>query len=308
MDLRQLRSFIVVARELSFRTAAKRLGMSQPPLSRQIKALEEEVGVRLLERDRNRRITLTDAGQTFLTDAKRTLAMAEATLRHTREAVNGARGRLNVANIAALSTGVVPPLLEAFRARHPRVEVFLVELERTEQVAALREGRIHVGIYPDLCTPRDRQFQSQELFACPMVAVLPPGHPQAGKAHEKGELDIHALSGDTVLIPAPEYSPGYRDRLEHTCDAADFRPVATHPVEGVPNLLGMVTAGYGVALLPEVLVRGQVSTSQVRRLSAPVPPFRLNLIWLRHPTSQVLQNFLTVAREITGGTDDSPSR
>ena len=298
MDLRQLRSFVIVAQELSFRAAAKQLGMSQPPLSRQIKALEEEVGVRLLERDRNRRVTLTDAGQTFLADAKRTLAAAEVTLRHTRETANGAPGRLNVANIAALSTRVVPPLLQAFRALHPEVEVFMVELERTEQVAALREGRIHVGIYPDLCTPRDRQFQSQALFACPMVAVLPPSHPDAGAEDQEMELDIHALARDTVLIPAPDYSPGYQERFEHTCESADFTPAATHPVEGVPNLLGMVTAGYGVALLPEVLVRGQVPACQVRRLGAPVPPFRLNLIWLRQSTSQVLQNFLMVAQGV----------
>jgi DNA-binding transcriptional LysR family regulator len=84
-------------------------------------------------------------------------------------------------------------------ARHPEVEVFLVELERTEQVVALREGRIHVGIYPDLSTPRDRQFQSQVVFACPMVAVLPPKHPQAGMGHEEDDLDIHLLSHDTVL-------------------------------------------------------------------------------------------------------------
>ena len=302
MDLRQLRSFVAVAQELSFRVAAKRLGMSQPPLSRQIKALEEDVGVRLLERDRNRRVALTDAGHTFLMDAKRTLAAAEATLRHAREAANGARGRLNVADIAALSTRVVPPLLQAFRTRHPEVEVFMVELERTEQVAALREGRVHVAIYPDLNTPKDRQFQSQVLFSCPMVAALPPDHPHAGAKYEHDDLDSHSLAQDTILIPSPEHSPGYAERLERTCSAADFTPAATHPVERVPNLLGMVTTGYGVALLPEVLVRGQVPAGQVRRLRAPVPPFRLNLLWLRQSTSQVLHNFLPAAREVAGCT------
>jgi DNA-binding transcriptional LysR family regulator len=296
MDLRQLRSFIIVAQELSFRAAAKHLGMSQPPLSRQIKALEAEVGVRLLERDRNRRVALTDAGQTFLSDAKRTLAAAEATLRHAREVADGARGRLNVGNLAALSARVVPPLLRAFRTRHPEVEVFMVELERSEQVTALLEGRIHVGIYPDLSTPRDRQFQSQWLFSCSMVAVLPPTHSCAKKGAEEIALDIHELAEDTILIPSPGYSPGYQERLEHTCSAVDFTPAATHPVEGVPNLLGMVTAGYGVALLPEVLVRGRVPDWQVRRLGPPVPPFRLNLIWLRQSTSHVLQNILVVAR------------
>lgn len=305
MDLRHLRAFVVVAQELSFRAAAKRLGMSQPPLSRQIKALEDELGVRLLERGRNRCVALTDAGQTFLTDARRTLAAADLTLRHAREAASGTRGRLNVANIAALSACVVPPLLEAFRTRHPEVEVFLVEMERPEQLAALREGRIHVGIYPDLSDPLERQFQSQWLFTCPMVAVLPPKHPQANTGQEKQALDIHTLAPDTILIPSPDYSPGYGERLERTCTAAGFAPAATHPVEGLPNLLAMVAAGYGVALLPEVLVHAQASACRVRRLGAPVPSFRLNLLWLRQASSEVLRSFLAVAQEVACATGDS---
>ena len=124
-----------------------------------------------------------------------------------------------------------------------------------------------------------------------------PAIPTPAEKHENDDLDIHCLAQDTILTPAADHSPGYGERLEHTCAAAHFTPAAMHPVEGVPNLLGMVTAGYGVALLPEVLVRGQVPASQVRRLRAPVPPFRLNLLWLRQSTSQVLRNFLLVARE-----------
>lgn len=301
MDLRHLRSFVAVAQELSFRAAAQRLNMSHAPLSRQIKALEAEVGVRLLERERNRRVALTSAGQVFLTDARRTLAAAEAALRRAREAAGGRRDRLHVANIGALSTRVVPTLLGAFRTRHPEVEVFLVELERSAHAAALREGRIQVGIYPDLFTPPQRQFQSQALFACPMVAVLPPGHPQAGTKRGDGELDIHTLVADTVLMPLGSRSSCYQERLEHTCAALDFTPAATHPVDGIPNLLGMVAANYGVALLPEVLVRGRVPARQVRRLSAETPAFQLNLVWLRQSASPVLRDFLTVAREVSRG-------
>ncbi len=294
MDLRHLRSFIAVAEELSFRRAAERMRLSQPPLSRQIRALEEELGVRLLERDRRKRVSLTDAGHAFLTDARRTIASAEEGLQHAREAGLGSRGRLNLANIAALSTRVVPPLLTAFRAEYPLVEVFLVELERTEQAAALREGRIHLGIYPDLCAPRTRQFQSQSLFSCPMVAVLPPQHALAKK--NDPEIDIEALAGETVLIPSPKVSPGYMERLNHSCAAANFTPTALHPVDGVLNLLGMVNAGYGVAILPEVLV--SVHNCRTRRLRAPVPHFRLKLIWLRNAPSLVLQNFLAVAKRL----------
>ena len=134
------------------------------------------------------------------------------------------------------------------------------------------------------------------------MAALPPDQPHASGKHANDDLDIHSLAQDTILIPSPEHSPGCGERLEHTCAVAHFIPSATHPVEGVPNLLGMVTAGYGVALLPEVLVRGQMPVSQVRRLRAPVPFFRLNLLWLRQSTSQVLRNFLLMAREVADRT------
>ncbi|WP_291702791.1 LysR family transcriptional regulator [Bradyrhizobium sp.] len=303
MELRHLRAFVAVAEELSFNQAAKRLRLSQAPLSRMIRALEEEAGMRLLERDRNRQVALTDVGQTFLADARRALATADETLRHAREAASGTRGRLKVAGIAALSVAALPPLLQAFRARHPHVEVFLVEMERAAQLTALRDGHVHVGIYPNLSVPRDRQFQTQPLFACPMVAVLPPGHPQANNDHKSDTLDLHALADDTVLIPAQNYSPGYDERLEVTCRAVGFTPAATHPVEGVPNLLGMVAAGYGVALLPEVLVQGLAPLCRTRPLRAPVPPFRLNLLWRRQNESPVLQQFLAVAKELRQARD-----
>src|SRR5271157_3372800 len=125
MDLRHLRSFVAVAEELSFRRAAERLHISQPPLSRQIQALEEELGLRLLERDRRSRIALTDAGQTFLADARLTLSTVAAAPQRAQEAARGSRGRLNVANIAAFSAGVLPRCLRAFREEFPEVEIFL---------------------------------------------------------------------------------------------------------------------------------------------------------------------------------------
>ena len=301
MDLRHLQSFVAVAEELSFTRAAARLHLTQPPLSRQIQGLERELGVSLFNRGRSSQVSLTDAGQSFLQDARRLLAAATEARERAQAVAHGKEGRLNVANIAALSRGVVSPLLQAFRAEYPLVEVFLVELDRTEQTPALRAGRIHLGIYPEGCAPQDPQFRSQPLFACPMVAVLPPGHPLAKTGDAHVELDLHALAGETVLVPPPEVAPGYLGRLDQACAATGFTPAARHPVGGVPNLLGMVAAGYGVAILPEVLVGAPVPDGQMRRLRAPVPLFRLHLIWSRERSSQVLENFLAVAGRFAGG-------
>ncbi len=251
-------------------------------------------------------MALTDAGRSFLTDARRLLAAGAEAREHAREAAHGHRGRLILANVAALSRGVVSPLLQAFRAQYPRVEIFLVELEPADRTAALREGRIHLGIYPEGCLPQDPQFESQPLYACPMVAVLPPGHPLADPAQARAELVIHALAGETVLVPPAEVSRGYLERVERACAAADFTPAALHPVGGVPNLLGMVEAGYGVAILPEVLVGAPVPAGQMRRLRAPVPPFRLRLIWSLTVPSQTLENFRAVAETFASQVNEVP--
>jgi DNA-binding transcriptional LysR family regulator len=294
MDLRHLRSFVAVAEELSFRRAAERLHLSQPPLSRHIKALEEELGVRLLERDRASRVCLTDAGKSFLADARLALSTATAARGRAQNAARDARGQLKLGNIAKLSTRVLQHILPAYREQFLQVEVLLFEMNRPMQLTALREGRIHAGIFPDLGAPLDRRFQSMPLFTCPMVAVLPIEHPLAKEG--KGSISVNRLAGLNLLIASPETAPGYIERLNVLCAATNFTPTTTQPVEGTANLLGMVAAGYGVAILPEVAVTSFVNTCQTRRLRAPVPHFRLKLVWLRNDQSPLLQEFLAVVK------------
>ena len=301
MDLRHLRSFVAVAEELSFRRAARRLHISQPPLSRQIKALEEELGVRLLERDRCTRVSLTDAGKSFLADARQAIATAAAARGRAQDAARDARSQLKLGNMPVLSTHVLTPLLRAFREHSPQVEVSLLEMNRPMQLEALLDGRIHVGIFPDLGAPLDREFQSMPLYTCPMVAVLPVEHPLAKEV--RASISVHRLAGQKLLISSPETSPGYVERLNDLCVAANFTPTATHPVEGPANLLGMVAAGFGVAILPEVVVTSFVHACQTLRLRAPVPPFRLKLVWLSNAESPLLQNFLAVAKKWVNDTD-----
>jgi DNA-binding transcriptional LysR family regulator len=294
MDLRHLRYFVAVAEEFSFRRAADRLHISQPPLSRQIQALEDELGLRLLERDRRSRIALTDAGHAFLADARLALSVVAMARQRAQEAARGSRGRLNLANIAAFSAGVLPDCLRAFREEFPQVEVYLVEMDRAEQLAALREGRIHLGIAPDLGMPLEWRFQSQSLLTCQMVAVLPAGYAFADDS--ASEVDLEALAGQTLLSPSQETSPGYAQRLAQLCAATDFRPTAIHPVDGLENILGMVAAGYGIAILPELLVDSHDHACSTKRLCSPVPLFQLKMFWLREASSAVLKNFLTVAK------------
>jgi DNA-binding transcriptional LysR family regulator len=204
------------------------------------------------------------------------------------------RGRLNIANIASLSAKVLPRLLSEFRRQSPDVEVSVVEMTRGEQLAALRDGRIHLGIYPDLGASLDRRFQSQPLFSCPMVVVLPADHDLAKDVTT--EIDVKALVGMTLVTPSPKDSPGYFERLNQLCAFAHFTPATLFPVPGFENVLGMVAAGYGVTIMPEVVVGSPGPAWRTRRLCAPVPPMELKLVWLRASSSLVLQNFLSVVR------------
>ncbi len=297
MELRHLRYFVAVAEELSFRRAAQRLHLSQPTLTRQMQALEEELRVRLLERNRRRQVVLTAAGQSLLTDARQVLATVAAAGRRAQKAAGKERNQLNVATIAALSAAFLPGCLLAFRAEFPEVEVSLFELERAEQLAALHEGRIHAGIFPCLGAPLEPGLESHTVWTCPMLAVLPAGHPLVKHPKTGGRsLDIRALADEVLMIPSPEGAPGYIERLNRICDTANFRPASLRPVDGADNVLGMVAAGYGVAILPEVLVGAASPMCVTRRLRAPVPPLELKLIWLQATVTASLQKFVAVAR------------
>ncbi len=225
------------------------------------------------------------------------MATAEEARGRARAAARGEWGQLRIANLAALSAGVLPGVLGAFRVEFPRVEVNLVELERPDQLVALREGRVHLGIYPDVGAPPGDRFEARPFFFCPMVAVVPVGHDLAREGST--EIGAGALNGQVLLVPSPGYSPAYADRLQGVQAAVPFTPAAVHPVEAVENLLGMVAAGYGVAVLPEVLVRPVPAAVRALTLRAPVPPFQLKLLWRRGESARVLQNFLAVAGRVT---------
>lgn len=110
------------------------------------------------------------------------------------------------------------------------------------------------------------------------------------------DIDAKALSRYPLLVPSPEHAPGYADRLKNVRAAVPFTPASIQAVDGIRNLLGLVAAGYGVAILPEVAVTPAPNDVCVRPLRAPVPKFELKFLWLRENSSLVLRNFLSVAR------------
>ena len=173
MELRHLRYFLAVAEELDFGRAALRLHIAQPPLSQQIRQLEEELGVQLFRRTR-RNVSLTEAGQAFLSEAQRTLEQVERAMEVAQRVDRGEQGQLIIGFVGSATYGLLPKLLRAFRERFPEVAFTLRELTTSQQIQALHEQQIHLGVLrPPVA---QEEFLFEPLAQDPLIVALPEQH------------------------------------------------------------------------------------------------------------------------------------
>src|SRR5215207_3521737 len=196
MELRHLRYFVAVAEELHFGRAAERLRIAQPPLSRQIRDLEREIGSALFERG-SRGVELTPAGLAFLPEARLTLAQAERAQRTAQRAARGETGRLRVGFVeAATFSGILPDVLGFFRMHLPDIGLSLFEMDSLQQAEAFRDGRIDLGILHSPPADADRWLRAESVYSDPLVAALPHTHRLAGRAR----LALADLAGDSFVL------------------------------------------------------------------------------------------------------------
>ncbi|MEE1798062.1 LysR family transcriptional regulator [Streptomyces sp. NPDC101062] len=275
LDLRKLRYFVTVADRLHFGSAADELHIAQPVLSRQIRALEQDLGTSLFTRDRHG-VELTDAGRQLLADAGPLLASTHAVRRRVSAAANGKR-RLMVGFRAGVA---VIPAARAFEDRHPDVVVDVRRIEGDDQAAMLLDGRIDVG-YVRL--PIDEAgLRVTPLYTEPRVAVLPAGHRLAGK-EEVTEAD---LAGEPLVWHGdPSTQPTKRPL-----------PNAGYPVRGVDETLEHVAAGRGISFLAR---SASVFYSHPDIAYVPIPdlaPDQVSLAVAASRTSPLVDDFVTAAR------------
>lgn len=244
MELRLLRYFVAVAEELHFSRAAIHLRIAQPPLSRQIRLLEEEIGVQLLRRTK-RHVALTGPGRQFLASARAILAQVDGAVAQVQRMARGEEGRISIGMVSSVAFGdALPRVLRAFRASHPAVSVALQEMNPGEQLAALRDGRIQIafmrppGEAPDL---RVIPFLRE-----PLVAVLPAEHPLAGRRR----IPLHLLARDPFITVPRGQGLGGADLIMEACLRAGFSPAISQQALELQSVIGYVAAGFGVSLLP----------------------------------------------------------
>ncbi|MFE1438199.1 LysR family transcriptional regulator [Streptomyces sp. NPDC058739] len=291
LPLPQLHAFVVLAEELHFGHAAARLGIAQPPLSQQIRRLEEKVGHPLFTRPPGP-VSLTPAGRELLPAARQALSGLAEGLAAARAVGAGQTGRLRVGFSASLALTVLPGLLGAHRHRFPGVELDIREMTTAPQLTALREGTIDVGLLRE--PPGDGEGLSfRTLLTEPLVAVLPIAHPLA----RHRTVAPAALAEEPFVLLPRETGPGLYDRLAGACAAAGFTPrVAQHAVEW-QTVCGLVEAGLGVSLAPAAIRRLRLRGVAYRPLTPPAPHTTVAAAWRRADGSPLVANLLVTMTE-----------
>jgi DNA-binding transcriptional LysR family regulator len=290
MELRHLRYFVTVAEELHFGRAATRLAIVQPSLSQQIRQLEDELGFPLLYRTK-RSVELTDAGKVFLAEARQVLAQVREAKRAAQRAYRGEVGRLVVGYISSSTYDLLPLMLRVYRERYPAVEVALRELTTREQLRALEEEYIQVGL---LRLPISAPLVHVEVVRRePIVCVLPEEHPLA--MHER--IAVSLLANEPFVLQASQRGAGYSVQLLQLCLSSGFSPNVIQEVTEMHTIVSLVAAGMGVSLVP-LSARNIRSQGVVyRELEGAATLTEMAVAWRHDTQSALVQNFLSVARE-----------
>ncbi|MGN7948901.1 LysR family transcriptional regulator [Microbacterium sp. 22215] len=249
MELRQLRYFMAVADELHFGRAARRLHMSQPPLSVQVGRLEREVGVPLFDRS-TRRVTLTPAGLHLQERARRILDEVDAVRGEMRDYVDGLAGQLTAGFVSSANYTVLPEVVRLFRSRRDRVTLSLVPLTSGEQIDRLRDGTLDVGLVRDesaLSDARAPELITEVVFEERLVMCVPVAHGLASRAE--------VTAAEILEVPMIAYPrslmPGYVDRVHEVLGIAPGAMRIAEEVVHQETALGFVAAGVGASILPE---------------------------------------------------------
>ncbi len=273
MEFHQLRYFIAAAENLSISAAAKRLHVTQPALSRQIAALEAELGVALFDRIR-KRIHLTEAGRFFLPKARQIVCDAETGVQQLREQFGNARRTLRLGFLTPFLDDLVAPAVREFRQRHPKTQVSLFELPPRGQLDRLRNHELDAAILGNI-SPTDRVlFNTRVLSRHKMAAVLPEGHALAGRSPVK----LAALKHESWISLSDAFFPGRRDFLRSICQQAGFEPQIVSEVDSLSLMLGSVSVGEGVAVMPSHAGKLPHAGCVIVPLAPPVPTAELLLV------------------------------
>lgn len=293
MEIYQLRYLIAVSESLNYTRAAESLHVSQSALSRQIIQLEAELRVRIFERNRQR-VSVTDEGHVILGHAAKILAEASILTAAAQELAAGRGGELVVSCVWRTFFSFIPDTIAEFRRRHPQSEVSLRELQLHEQANALRARKVHLGFMPSEFLDDDDEFERQKVLTSDLVVVVSKRHRLAGRK----SIALRELANETWL-KNDAVKKAYPAFIRQYCKKAGFAPIFGKPSASIENLIGMIAAGYGIAMLPRYILTKHLQISSVRFLDTDCDPIELCAVWLRSNPSRLLKQYLGILRQHT---------
>ena len=281
MELRHLRYFTVLAEELHFGRAARRLHLSQPPLSFNIKQLEASLGVQLLERNRHG-VKLTPAGETFRRAALQVLADVDTAALRTRDVATGVTARVRIGFVGSMLFRGLPERLESFHAQHAGEQVELTELHSAEQVDAIAHGRIDLGFVHTQRVPAN--LRCERYMSEPFMACVPARHPASSAT---GWDAAHWRQTPLVLFSRGA-SPDYYERVLGLCTQLGLDPLVRHEVRHWLSVVALVAKGMGVALVPRALMDSGVAGVRFLPLPETGVLSEVHLLWNERQMPAVL--------------------
>jgi DNA-binding transcriptional LysR family regulator len=296
MELRHLRYVVAVAETLHFGRAAARLNIRQPPLSQQIRQVEDELGVKLFDRS-GRQVRLTTAGEMFVQDARLVLAQASHAGRVAERLRQGEAGQLVIGVAGPADADYFVEIMRVFAERHPQVRVVVRNMSTAEQLKALVEERLHVGF---VTPPTDHAgLQFETVLHTPIVLALPHGHPLAGRTR----VPLASLAGEPMILFARSMAPGFFDAISTACRTAGFNLHVRHEVEGLQSAYGLVAAGLGLSLVPAGLDADPPKGVVLRPLSPELPSIdcEIALAYRRDLPCELVTRFVAVVNEVRAG-------
>ena len=294
-EIRQLRYFVAVAERLHFGRAAQALHISQPPLSRAIRSLEQRVGVPLLARSR-RHVELTAEGTRFLDEARRTLAHLERAVLELQGMAAGEQGRLRIGFVSLADYGVLPGLLKSFKTARPGVKLALREMLSPEQAIALGAGELDFGLLlPPVAGGErlDHLVVQRERF----VAALPARH---RLARGSGRLAIGALAGEPLVMVPREIAPGLYDIVTGLAARAGISLNVAQEAIQMQTVVSLVSSGLGAAIVPASVANLGRRGVTYRELADRHPRLDLWLAWPRGALPAAAREFVAQARQVSG--------
>ncbi len=287
IEFRHFKYFLAVAEDLHFRKAAERLYISQPGLSRQIKQMEEELGVKLFKRH-NRKVELTEAGTYLKQELKSNFQRLDDLLHHARLLNDGVQGNIRLGFVGSAMQKVIPELLLKFRSTHPNVLFNLNEMDNKKQIKALLNQEIDIGFVRMERVPKGLEIKS--LYEDTFSLVLPQEHP----INESNLDSVIQLKDESFILFDSTYSESYYEKVMQIFDDAGFSPIVSHSTVNANTIFRLVENNFGVSIVPSILQHGFNLNIKFIELKNIPQRTTLKMIWNGNSSNPILKSFLEV--------------